>query len=68
MKYESTNSYQSKDMADVQVFADKQTDRPKTTFPDLSMRGHKNHFKGSIYKLSTVRKIFLQKEQVYTTV
>ena len=37
VKYEGTNSYRSKDMANVKVFADKQTDkrmdRPKTIFP-----------------------------------
>ena len=32
-KYEGPNSYQSKDMANVNVFADKQTDWPKTTWP-----------------------------------
>ena len=45
MKYEGPNSYQSKDMANVKVFADKngqtdgptdgQTDGPKTVCPHL---------------------------------
>ena len=47
MKYEGPNSYQSKDMANVTVFADKQTDRQtddqKLFAPHLSMRGHKKH-------------------------
>jgi hypothetical protein len=46
MKYESLITYHSKDMATVKVFADRQTnrqtDRPKTICPDLSIRGHKN--------------------------
>ena len=39
------NFYQSKDMANVKVFADKQTDKrtgQKLYSPDLSMRGHNN--------------------------
>ena len=28
MKYEGPNSYQSKDMPNIKVFADKQTDKP----------------------------------------
>ena len=33
LKYEGPNSYQSKDMANVKVFAGKQTDGPKTICP-----------------------------------
>ena len=45
MKYEGPHSYQSEDMANVKVFADKQTDRQengeaKTIYPQLSMQGH----------------------------
>jgi hypothetical protein len=49
MKYESPITYHSKDMANVKVFADKQTDRrtgQKLYVPDLSIQGHKNQ--GSI--------------------
>ena len=49
MKSEGPKSYQLKDMANVQVFADRQTDRhtekqtsQKLYAPDLSMWGHKN--------------------------
>jgi hypothetical protein len=46
MKYESLITDHSKDMANVKVFADRQTDRqmdrPKTICPDLSIQGHKN--------------------------
>jgi hypothetical protein len=46
MKYESPITYHSKDMANVKVFADRQTkDRQtgqKLYAPDLSIRGHKN--------------------------
>ena len=45
VKYEGPNSYQSKDMANVKVFAGKQTDKwtgQKLYAPDLSMQGHKN--------------------------
>ena len=45
VKYEGPNSYQSKDIANVKVFADKQTDKriygltdQKLYAPDLSMR------------------------------
>jgi hypothetical protein len=44
MKYESPITYHSKDMANVKVFADRQTDRrtgQKLYAPDLSIRGHK---------------------------
>jgi hypothetical protein len=44
MKYESPITYHSKDMANVKVFADRQTNRPtgqKLYAPDLSIRGHK---------------------------
>jgi hypothetical protein len=33
MKYESPITYHSKDMVNVKVFADRQTDRPKTICP-----------------------------------
>ena len=42
MKYEVPNSYQSKDMADVKVFVDKQMDEQTGQLlyaPNLSMRG-----------------------------
>jgi hypothetical protein len=47
MKYESPITYQSKDMANVKVFADRQTNRwtgQKLYAPDLSLliKGHKN--------------------------
>jgi hypothetical protein len=35
MKYESPITYHSKDMANVKVFADRQTNRPKLYAPDL---------------------------------
>jgi hypothetical protein len=45
MNYESSITYPSKDMANVKVVADRQTnrqtDRPKLYAPDLSIRGHK---------------------------
>ena len=50
VKYEGLNSsYQSKDMANVKDFADKQTDnRTSKNYmpppPNLSMRGHKNKY------------------------
>ena len=51
VKYEGHNCYQSKDMANVKKFADKQTDGrtdaqtgQKLFAPDLSMRGHKKSF------------------------
>ena len=45
MIFEGPNSYQSKDMANVSAFADKQTDKwtgQKLYAPDLSIQGHKN--------------------------
>ena len=50
VKYTGLKSYQSKDMANVKVFADKQidkltdgqTDGPKTICPDLLTWGHNN--------------------------
>ena len=53
VKYEGPNCYQSTDMANVNVFADKQTDKKtqgqtdsqKLYAPDLSMRGHKKYSK-----------------------
>jgi hypothetical protein len=45
MKYESPITYHSKDMANVKVFADRQTNRQtgqKLYAPDLSIREHKN--------------------------
>ena len=42
VKYEGPNSYQSKDISNVKVIADKQTDKRKGQAPDLSMQGHKN--------------------------
>ena len=44
MKHAGPRSYQSKDMTNVKVFADKQTDKlrgQKLYTPDLSMQGHK---------------------------
>ena len=49
--WEWVNSFQSKDMANVKVFTDKethrwmngQTNQPKTIYPNLSMWGHKNY-------------------------
>jgi hypothetical protein len=44
MKYESPITCHSKDMANIEVFADRQTDRrtgQKLYAPDLSIRGHK---------------------------
>ena len=44
IKYEGPKSYQSKDMANVKVFADEQTNKrkgKKLYAPDLSMRGIK---------------------------
>jgi hypothetical protein len=44
MKYESPTTCHSKDMANVKVFADRQTDGPvgqKLYAPKLSIRGHK---------------------------
>jgi hypothetical protein len=44
MKYESCITYHSKDMANVKVFADRQTNRrtgQKLYAPNLSIRGHK---------------------------
>jgi hypothetical protein len=41
MKYESPLTYHSKDMANIRVFADKQTGQ-KIYAPDLSIWGHKN--------------------------
>ena len=50
MKDEDLNAYQSKDVANVKVFADTQTDKwadkrtgQKLFAPDLSMRGHKKY-------------------------
>jgi hypothetical protein len=40
MKYESPITCHSKDMVNVKVFADRQTDQ-KLYAPDLSIRGHK---------------------------
>jgi hypothetical protein len=40
MKYESPITYHSKDMANVKVFADRQTGQ-KLFAPNLSIRGHK---------------------------
>jgi hypothetical protein len=51
MKYESPITKHSKDMANVKVFADRQTDRrtgQKLYAPDLSIRGHKNTDKNSL--------------------
>jgi hypothetical protein len=45
MKYESLITYHSKDMTNVKVFADRQTNRQtgqKLYALDLSIRGHKN--------------------------
>ena len=42
MKYESSITYHSKTMANVQVFADKQTDRPKTVCPQSIDARHEN--------------------------
>jgi hypothetical protein len=45
MKYESPITYHSKEMANVKVFAGKQTDgqlSQKLYAPDLSIGGHKN--------------------------
>ena len=33
VEYEGTTSFQSKDMANVKVFVDKETDMPKTIYP-----------------------------------
>ena len=43
LKYEGPKSYQSKDMAYLEVFADGQTEvmAQKLYTPDLSIRGHK---------------------------
>jgi hypothetical protein len=48
MKYESPITYHSKDMANVKVFAERQTDKQTNRrtgqqlyAPDLSIRGHK---------------------------
>jgi hypothetical protein len=44
MKYESSITYHSKDMANVKVFADRQTDRwtgHKLYATDLSIQGYK---------------------------
>jgi hypothetical protein len=41
MKYESPVTYHSKDMANVKIFADRQTGQ-KLYAPNLSIRGHKN--------------------------
>jgi hypothetical protein len=45
MTYESRITYHSKDMANVKVFADRQTDKhtdsQKLYAPDLLIRGHK---------------------------
>jgi hypothetical protein len=45
MKYESPITYHSQDMANIKVFAgrqtDRQMDRPKTISPDLLILGHK---------------------------
>jgi hypothetical protein len=46
MKYECPITYHSKDMANVKVFADRQTNRrtgQKLYAPDLSIWGHKNY-------------------------
>jgi hypothetical protein len=42
MKYQSSITYHSKDMANVKVFADRQTNRPKTICPQSFDTGHKN--------------------------
>jgi hypothetical protein len=47
MKYESPITCHSKDMTNVKVFADRQTDGrtgQKLYAPDLSIQGHKNSF------------------------
>jgi hypothetical protein len=44
MKYKSPINYHSKDMADVKVFRDRQTDQ-KLLAPDLSIRGIKSVLK-----------------------
>jgi hypothetical protein len=47
MKYESPITYHSNDMANVKVFADRQTDRwtgQKLYAPDLSIRRHKKQY------------------------
>jgi hypothetical protein len=47
VKYVSPITYHSKDMVNVKVFADRQTDRrtgQKLYAPDLSIRGHNNLF------------------------
>ena len=61
MKYEGPNLYQSKDMANVKVFADKQTTNGRTykrmgqkLHPsDLSMRGHKDKTERVEFSMST---------------
>jgi hypothetical protein len=48
MKYESPITCHSKDMANVKVFADKQTGQ-KLYAPDLSIRGHKKNYNKPFY-------------------
>jgi hypothetical protein len=58
MKYESPITYHSKDMANVKVFEDRQTNRQtgqKPYAPDLSIQGHKKCGK-LIYKQMDVCK------------
>ena len=62
MKYEGPNSYQSKDMANVKVFADKDTDKQtgqKATYAtDLSMWGHNKTFMPNV----VISKLFMVKK------
>jgi hypothetical protein len=50
MKYESIITCHSKDMTNVKVFADKQTDGQAKNYmpPDLSIQGHKNSSNTSV--------------------
>ena len=59
VKYEGPNFYQSKDMANIKVFADKQTIQ-ELYGPDLSMRGHKKQSNQSTDgRIQTVQSWFL---------
>jgi hypothetical protein len=70
MKYESPITYHSKNIANVKVFADRQTniktDRPKLYAPDLSILGHNKCFNACHKKGSVSKVIYLNDYQCMT--
>jgi hypothetical protein len=61
MNYESPITYHSKDMANVKVFADRQTDKQtgkKLYAPDLSIRGHKKIYFRTLNVILVLQNMF----------